>query len=337
MSGLKHIIGADQFIDDPGSMNEIFGYADYYKRGNRWLCSDNPLMGHVVYSVFYEPSTRTRFSFETSVHKLAGSVVSSESAASFSSGVKGESLKHTIRVLDSYGPFAIVLRHKEKGSAAKAVEYLPMNSLTSIINAGDGDGEHPTQALLDIYTIDRDLGGADGKVGAIVGDLLHGRTVHSLVKMLSIYKGLKLYLVAPKIIQIPDGYLSRFIAGRGNSIVRAESLAEIPAGDVDFFYQTRFQEERYEDKEITKRVSSLKPTCRMDAKFIERVKPSAKILHPLPIDGRISQLQEVADEIDDDPRMHYIPQAGNGLVLRMGLFKYLAEGKKHGRFYPKPL
>lgn len=337
MSRLQHVISADQFLEAPQCVDEIFSYADDYKRTNRWLCTDDPLIGHVVYALFYEPSTRTRFSFETAAQKLGGGVVSSENAGEFSSGVKGESLKHTVRVLDAYGPFAIVLRHKEEGSARRAVECLQRNSLTSIINAGDGNGEHPTQALLDIYTIDRDLGGADGKSVALVGDLLHGRTVHSLAKMLSIYRGVTLYLVAPNLIQMPNEYLSHFLAGAGNSVVRAESLADIPANEIDFFYQTRFQDERHKDESVRELIRSLKPSCRMDLKFIERLSPKAKILHPLPIDGRIAQLQEIADEIDDDVRMHFIQQAGNGLVVRMGLFKYLAEGKKQGYFRPQPL
>ena len=185
---MKHLISTKQFTDAK-KLEEIFQLADKYSEGDTFEVLEHK----IIACIFYEPSTRTRLSFETAALRLGAQIISTENATLFSSAAKGETLEDAIKIISSYAD-AIVLRHYQKGASklASIVSSVP------IINAGDGAGEHPTQALLDLYTIKKELGRIEGLKIALVGDLLNGRTIHSLINLLSIYDSNILYLVSPE-------------------------------------------------------------------------------------------------------------------------------------------
>lgn len=260
------------------------------------------LANKVLVSLFYEPSTRTRLSHEAAMKLLGGHVISTENASEFSSTAKGETLEDTIRVISGYAS-VIVLRHKEEGAAQRAATI----SKVPIINAGDGRGEHPTQALTDLYTIYDELKTLDGITIAMVGDLKHGRTIHSLAKLLCHYKA-QLILVAPDNLRMPSvikAVLSR--AGiefeEMTDLLRALTYADI-------VYMTRIQKERFVDPEEYERS---KNTYELRAAMLEMAKPKMAVMHPLP------RISEIHRDVDDDPRAAYFRQSENGLYVRMAL------------------
>jgi|SRR5579863_195614 len=298
---LHHVLEAQQF--DLATLAELFevtrrmedvvrggGILDYQRR--------------VMATLFYEPSTRTRFSFETAMHRLGGRVVSTENAAEFSSVAKGETLEDTIRILNGYSD-VIVLRHYEVGAAkrAAAVSRIP------IINAGDGAGQHPTQALLDLYTILKEIGRIDGLKIAMVGDLAQGRTVRSLAYLLSKYRDVKVYFVAPPLLKMKEDILSH-LRERNVWFVEESELARV-LPEVDVVYQTRVQKERFgdrlEDYERCHGVYVINPAT------LRLMNPHAIVMHPLP------RLDEITMDVDQDPRAAYFRQAQNGLYVRMAL------------------
>ena len=255
---------------------------------------------------FYEPSTRTRASFEIAMDLLGGKVVfSTENAAQFSSAAKGETLRDTIRVLNRYRPDIIVLRHKEEGSAKLAAE----NSEAPIINAGDGAGQHPTQALLDLYTIQKRFGHIDGLSIAMIGDLARGRTVRSLSYLLGKFSEIKIYFVSPNHLRIGDD-IKNYLTRHGVSFYETTDLRAIMPL-VDVIYQTRLQRERGTtvqidaDFHITPEITAL-------------MKPETIIMHPLP------RNEELALEVDQDPGAVYLTdQIDSGLFVRMALLKII--------------
>jgi aspartate carbamoyltransferase catalytic subunit len=265
------------------------------------------LHGRVLATLFYEPSTRTRFSFEVAMMRLGGGVVGAENAREHSSGAKGETLEDTTRIVGGYAD-GIVVRHYEEGAAARmaAVAEVP------IINAGDGSHEHPTQALLDLYTIERELGRVDGLRIALVGDLAHGRTVHSLCHMLTLYRDVRLYLVSPASTRMRSDVLE-FLCSRGIAYKEVDDLAAI-AGEVDVLYQTRVQKERFASLDEYRRARGLYV---IDRALMARLRPHAIVLHPLP------RVDEISPEVDADPRAAYFRQARNGLFVRMALLTTL--------------
>lgn len=298
---LHHVLEAQQF--DLATLAELFevtrrmedvvrggGILDYQRR--------------VMATLFYEPSTRTRFSFETAMHRLGGRVVSTENAAEFSSVAKGETLEDTIRILNGYSD-VIVLRHYEVGAAkrAAAVSRIP------IINAGDGAGQHPTQALLDLYTILKEIGRIDGLKIAMVGDLAQGRTVRSLAYLLSKYCDVKIYFVAPPLLKMKEDILSH-LRERNVWFAEESELGKV-LPEVDVVYQTRVQKERFGDRladyERCHGVYVINPAT------LRLMKPHAIVMHPLP------RLDEITMEVDQDPRAAYFRQAQNGLYVRMAL------------------
>ena len=295
---LKHVISTNQFLDR-SILGELFDLAD--EMANGWTRTD--LKWKVLSCVFYEPSTRTRFSFESAMHKLGGNVITTESASNFSSVTKGETLEDTIKIMGGYSD-VIVLRHYEKGAAEAASKV----SSVPIINAGDGVGEHPTQALLDLYTIRKELGKIDGISIAFVGDLLYGRTVHSLVNLLSIFKGVKVYLVSPNNLKLPEEY-KQLLKVKDIEIVESESMDGI-VDEVDVLYVTRIQKERFLDQE---EYESMKSFYIVDRNILNKMKNDSIILHPLP------RVNEISLDIDDDKRSAYFRQANNGLYIRMAL------------------
>lgn len=256
------------------------------------------LYGKILATLFYEPSTRTRLSFESAMLRLGGKVISTESASQFSSAIKGESLEDTIRVVSSYCD-GIVLRHPEVGAAERAKKVCPI----PLINAGDGSGEHPTQALLDVYTIWREKGKIEGLHYAIAGDLKYGRTVHSLVQLLSLYPDVRITFISPQELAIPS-YLLELMGKRGVEYREMHSMYGGLQEKPDVIYLTRVQTER-----MTK-VSEVPLFGKYE---LDMLKKDCIIMHPLP------RVTELAREVDEDERAVYFRQAENGLWMRAAI------------------
>jgi len=296
---LQHLISSKQLNRE--LIKKIFGKAEYFENSNS--VNKKPLVGKVVACIFYEPSTRTRLSFESAALRLGAAVISTESASHFSSAVKGETIEDTIRIISGYAD-AIVLRHYKEGAAEVASRF----STVTVINAGDGSGEHPTQALLDLYTIKKELGRIDGIKIGLVGDLLYGRTVHSLLRLLNLYKNIKIYLVSPKELRIPEE-IRTFLIEKKADFKEIEDLSTI-LNDIDVLYVTRIQKERFKSK---KKYESLKASFQINNSVLRKLKNKAIIMHPLP------RVTEISFEVDSDKRAAYFRQAKNGLFVRMAI------------------
>lgn len=267
----------------------------------------NAARGKQLASLFYEPSTRTRFSFESAMHRLGGTVTTTDNAGAFSSAAKGETLEDTIRVVGSYVD-VIVLRHTLRGAAARAAAVAQV----PVINAGDGDGEHPTQALLDLYTIKRERQVIEGARIAFVGDLKYGRTVHSLVELLVSVPGVSLDLIAPVELALPREL--RALLDAHNTPYRTHTNWDEVLPVVDVVYVTRVQKERFARHEDGERYAT---RYRLTSRELEQLSAHAVIMHPLPRVG------EIAPEVDTDPRAAYFRQVRYGLLMRMALLEYV--------------
>jgi aspartate carbamoyltransferase catalytic subunit len=267
--------------------------------------SERALAGRILATVFFEPSTRTRLSFESAMKRLGGDVVSFGGLEG-TSVAKGETLSDTIRMVEAYSD-AIVLRHPQEGAARLAAEF----SSKPVINGGDGAGQHPTQTLLDLYTIWDELDAIDGKTIALVGDLKYGRTVHSLVLALCHFD-VDLYCIAPPTLQLPP-YLVNRVKELGRDIKTAVRPEEHIA-DVDVLYTTRIQKERFPDAAEYARVAG---SYRVDLDMLREAKKHLIVMHPLP------RLQEIAPEVDRTPHAKYFQQAQNGVRVRMALLSLL--------------
>jgi aspartate carbamoyltransferase len=261
----------------------------------------NLLKGKILATLFFEPSTRTRLSFETAMQRLGGGVISMASAES-SSAAKGETVADTAKTVAQYAD-AIVIRHPRLGSAKEAADAASI----PVLNAGDGAGQHPTQALLDIYTIYRERGSLKDLKVSLVGDLKNGRTVHALVEILSLY-GAKMYFVSPGLLKMPEEITSS-LRSKGIEIVETEDLA-YAASQTDLLYLTRIQKERFSDLAEYERV---KGSYVVDAKFLAALKKDITLLHPLP------RLDEIHPEVDAYPGAAYFRQVRNGVFIRMAL------------------
>jgi aspartate carbamoyltransferase catalytic subunit len=295
----KDIISVKQF--DRQALEYIFGVAREMEEMVRRVGSFDLLKGKILASVFYEPSTRTSSSFTSAMERLGGSVIPINEVR-YSSVSKGESLPDTIRTLEAYAD-VIVLRHPEVGSAELAAKY----ARKPIINAGDGIGEHPTQALLDLLTIKEEMGRIDGLTVTMVGDLKYGRTVHSLARLLSLFQ-VRLNYVSPDILSMPEHIIEEVNA---NNLPQAafHSLDPVIA-ESDVLYVTRVQKERFEDLEQYEKV---KGAFIITPETMTRAKEEMIVMHPLPRVGEISM------EVDDDPRAAYFRQMEFGLYVRMAL------------------
>jgi len=303
---LTHVIESQQF--DRDLLEVVFQTADRMKAdvcGERRFAKS--LEGRIMASLFYEPSTRTRFSFESAMLRLGGSVITTENAREFSSASKGESLSDSTRIMSGYADI-IVMRHNEAGSAARAAEI----SSVPVINAGDGAGQHPTQALLDMYTIVDDFSGMDSLKIALVGDLRYGRTVRSLSYLLTKYENVELIFVSPPVCKM-EGDIKAYL-DRNNVPWREETDLAGITPEVDCIYMTRIQKERFHDPEDY-RMAAGKYILTPDR--VRTMKPDAIIMHPLP------RVDEIPKEVDDDPRARYFQQARNGLYIRMALLYLL--------------
>ncbi len=295
----QDIISVRQFTRE--DLTYIFGVADEMRAVANRVGSTDLLKGHVLACVFYEPSTRTSSSFIAAMSRLGGSVIPINEVR-YSSVTKGESLPDTIRTLESYAD-VIVLRHPEVGASTVAAEY----ARKPVINAGDGVGEHPTQALLDLYTIQSELGGIDGLHVAMVGDLRYGRTVHSLARLLCLYD-VEMTFVSPEILRLPLDVMNE-VKGHGHSVGETYDVHEI-IEDVDVLYITRVQRERFADQA---QYEAVKDYYVVDPELMDKAKERMIVMHPLPRVGEISYA------IDDDPRAAYFRQMENGMYIRMAL------------------
>ena len=289
-------------------IEEIFRLADESYQLIKRQARANVFPGKIMATIFYEPSTRTRLSFEAAMLKLGGEVISTESAKHFSSAIKGESLEDTIRIVGGYADI-IVLRHYEEGAAKRASSV----SSVPIINAGDGPGEHPTQALLDLYTIKKEFGDINDFKIAMIGDLLYGRTIHSLIHLfLKLCKNIKVFLVSPEELRLPEEYKS-FLKDQGIESYETDSLSEI-IPQVDILYVTRIQKERFKSQILYDKV---KDSFLINPESIGQLGEKAIIMHPLP------RVNEIAREIDSDSRAAYFRQAQNGLYIRMAILQLI--------------
>ena len=308
MAQLYHIVEAQQF--DRELLSDIFAVSREMEQVVQHYGS-SLLNRRVMATLFYEPSTRTRLSFESAMRRLGGDVITTESAQEFSSAAKGETLEDTIRVVAGYSDI-IVLRHFESGASNRAAEV----SSVPILNAGDGAGQHPTQALLDMYTINREVGRLDDISVALVGDLANGRTVRSLCYLLAKYENLRLYLVSPPVVRMKED-IKEYLDRHQVRFEEAENLHEV-AAQVDVIYQTRIQQERFHDRTT---YDQARGKYIIDQSVLDCMRKDAIIMHPLP---RVDEIK--TDEVDGDKRAAYFRQAHNGLYVRMALLRMILAG-----------
>ena len=295
----KDVINTAQF--SPQELNLIMNTAASFEKQVKDGNIIRNMEGKIVATLFFEPSTRTRLSFETAANRLGARVISVADAKS-SSAAKGESLADSIRTVDGYVD-VIVMRHPMKGSAQIAAD----NAVHPFINAGDGSGQHPTQALLDIYTILKEKGTLKGHTVAFVGDLKNGRTVHSLGYFMALY-GNKMIFVSPKSLRMPSE-ITADLKARGAEIEETEDLKKALSVS-DIVYVTRIQKERFEDLAEYEKVKS---SYVINSSIINQAKKGITVLHPLP------RVDEISTDIDDYEEAAYFRQAHNGLYVRMAL------------------
>lgn len=309
MKKLESVIEAQQF--DQETLEAIFTITQEMEINQPY----DLLGGKLIASLFYEPSTRTRFSFEAAMKRLGGEVISTENAREFSSAAKGESLEDSVRVISGYVDL-IVLRYHKEGGAKRAQKF----SSVPVINAGDGSGQHPTQALLDLYTIKKNLKSLAGLSIAMVGDLINGRTVRSLSYLLAKhYPQNTIYFVSPVHTRMKED-IKEYLDANKVKWIEKDNLEEI-LPELDVIYQTRVQKERFVDNPtLYERVVKESEKLIIDQEKLELLKANAIIMHPLP------RLTEISYEVDKDHRASYFQQAKNGLYVRMALLKMILIG-----------
>ncbi|CAL0306072.1 unnamed protein product [Lupinus luteus] len=306
---LDDVIEAQQF--DRDTLNAIFEVARDMENIEKNSHGSQLLKGYLMATLFYEPSTRTRLSFESAMKRLGGEVLTTENAREFSSAAKGETLEDTIRTVEGYSDI-IVMRHFESGAARRAATTAGI----PVINAGDGPGQHPTQALLDVYTIEREIGKLDGIKIGLVGDLANGRTVRSLAYLLAKYKNVKFYFVAPEVVKMKDD-IKDYLTSKEVKWEESADLMEV-ASECDVVYQTRIQKERFGERVNLYEAAKGKYIVNQDV--LKVMQSHAVVMHPLP------RLDEITVDVDADPRAAYFRQAKNGLYIRMALLKLLLVG-----------
>lgn len=295
----KDILSVKQFVRS--DLDYIFGVAHEMREMVERVGSFDLLKGKILANLFYEPSTRTSSSFTSAMERLGGSVIPINEVR-YSSVSKGESLPDTVRTLECYAD-VIVLRHPEVGASALAAKY----ARKPVINAGDGIGEHPTQALLDLFTIVSELNRVDGLTVTMLGDLKYGRTVHSLARLLSLYK-VRLNYVSPDILRMPAEIIAEL---DDKGIPQSEHTSLEPAlKDSDVLYVTRVQKERFDDQNT---YESVKGAFVITPEIMQQAKDEMIVMHPLPRVGEISM------DVDEDPRAAYFRQMEYGLYVRMAL------------------
>lgn len=295
----QHILKVTMF--ERAQLNALFNLADTFKasvRNEQQI--DTILRGKVMASIFYEVSTRTACSFSAAMERLGGKVIYSDETSS--SNKKGETIEDSVQVLSSYTD-VVVLRHPVPGAVGRAAKYCKK----PVINAGDGVGEHPTQALLDVYTIREEIGTVNGLTITMVGDLLNGRTVHSLAKLLTMYN-VRIRYVSPSNLKMPND-VKEYVAKKGIQQDEFDSLEEaLPETDV--LYMTRIQKERFSS--VSEYTSSMGQFV-INPHLMTKAKKKMAVLHPLP------RNEEISVDVDSDTRAAYFRQAENGMYVRMAL------------------
>ena len=301
---MKHIISTEQFTKE--EVEKILARTKIMEESCKAGNIEQTLKNKIVACVFFEPSTRTRLSFETAALKLGAKVISVENAENSSSVYKGESIEDTTRMLCCYADI-IVMRHPKEGTSDKAVKV----SDKPIINGGDGANKHPTQAFLDLYTIQKEHGRLGGLSVAFVGDILNSRTLRSLVPLLMLYPDNKFYFISPKELVLSAEY-RKYLNDNKVNFEETNDLENI-LPKVDVLYMTRVQKERFSNIEDYEKV---KDSFLLKFEDVKKLKNDAVIMHPLP------RVNEIDVEIDKDSRAAYFRQAQNGLYMRMALLLY---------------
>ena len=276
--------------------------------------------GKKLATLFFEPSTRTRLSFEAAMLELGGSVIGFSEASS-SSASKGESMADTAKILSCYADI-MAIRHPKEGAPYVAAK----NASIPVINAGDGGHCHPTQTLADLLTIYRENGDFEGLTVGCCGDLKYGRTVHSLLAALSRYKNVKVILISPEELKLPD-YIRREVLDKAGMEYQEVTSLEDTIGQLDVLYMTRIQRERFDDPFVYER---LKDSYILDTQKMKAAKETMRVLHPLP------RVNEISVKVDDDPRAAYFRQALNGKYMRMALILKLLQDAKEGKEMEEP-
>lgn len=321
----KHIISVDQFTKEDliilfEATRSIRRRMRHNDRGLTEICA-----GKVMASLFFESSTRTDMSFQAAMRRLGGDVISVSNGVQFSSMYKGENLSDTIRAAGCYAD-VVVLRHPQVGSTYEAAYYIDklnqrIVNHTVVVSGGDGVGEHPTQALLDMFTIYDQKGSLDNLNITLVGDLLNGRTVHSLAKLIAYYqpRGTHFNFVAPSMLKMPD-YITTMLRELNIGITETENLEEV-LGNSDVLYWTRVQEERFAPEAY----QTIKDKFILVPSTLESARKDLIIMHPLPRKHEMGT-QSDHDILDSDPRAIYFEQMENGMFVRMALLAKIIKG-----------
>lgn len=291
----KNIISISEFSRD--DLELIVNTAKKLKTSPR----NDLLKNKLIASCFFEASTRTRLSFETAIQRLGGRVIGFSDANSTSLAKKGETLADSLRIITSYAD-ALVMRHHHEGAARLATDVSPV----PIINAGDGSNQHPSQTILDLFTIYETQGSLDKLNVAFIGDLKYGRTVHSLAQALSLYNA-RLFLVSPESLAMPDYLLDELENKNIEYHICPTIESVIP--EVDILYMTRVQKERFDETEY----SHLRAKFILTPEILQKAKPNLKVLHPLP------RIDEITIEVDQTPYAYYFQQAANGVYARQAI------------------
>lgn len=319
--GGKHIVSVDQFNRD--DLDILFKITTHFR--HRVHTHDSRLSqlcaGKIMAVLFFEASTRTDMSFQAAMRRLGGDVIAVSNGVNFSSMYKGENLPDTIRAVGCYAD-VIVLRHPEVGSSYEASYYLDrlnsgrgLSNPTTLISGGDGAGEHPTQALLDLYTIFDQMGSLDNITITLAGDLRYGRTVHSLAKLIAYYNAdnVKLCFVSPSDLTMPET-ITKLVQARGVEVVETSDITSV-ISDTDVIYWTRIQEERFENIRHNFLKSLVSASHSMHPSLLEQAPKNAILMHPFP---RKNEMM-LHDILDEDPRAVYFEQMENGMFVRMAL------------------
>ena len=312
----KHILSVAQL--DRSDVERIFSVADKMTPYAQRQRITRVLEGAILFNLFFEASTRTRLSFGAAFNLLGGSVRETTGLAS-SSLVKGESLKDFARVISGYSD-VIVMRHPREGSVAEFAE----SSRSPVLNGGDGSNEHPTQALLDLYTIEKELNSRkkslDGLRIAVIGDLKYGRAVHSLLKLLKVFRNITVHMVSPPDLRAPKSVITE-LQENGHEIRDFDQL-ELGIQGVDILYVTRTQEERFSSTDEAVKYRGLFRVNQ--AIYTQHCEPNTVIMHPLPRDSR-ETAQELSEDLDSNPNLAVFRQTDNGLIVRMALFALILD------------
>lgn len=304
---MRHVISVHDFSKE--DILNVLDRAEGMVDIARGLAVDDRLKGRVLATIFFEPSTRTRLSFETAMNRLGGGVIGFAGTEA-TSVVKGETLADTIRMVSGYAD-AVVLRHPHEGAAKLATEF----SDVPVLNAGDGAGQHPTQTLLDLFTIHSEMGRLNGLNISLVGDLRYGRTVHSLAFALSMF-GNNINLVSPEGLEMP-GEVVDHLKGSGQFGVACHSPEDV-IDNTDILYVTRIQKERFPDPVEYEKVAG---KYRIDSELVSQGPDKMIVMHPLP------RINEIAPEVDAMPQAKYFEQAFNAVPVRMALLSMVIGGE----------